>query len=94
MPALSSTHSVVQVSPMWDGSIGGNDTGILSDVLGVTVKSPMRPLLDGGILTSSTRHIQAGQSVPHHVTPAGQSHTYTLQCCIRSSVPRSNLTGV
>ena len=94
MPALSSTHSVVQVSPMWDGSIGGNDTGILSDVLGVTVKSPIRPLLDGGILTSSTRHIQAGQSVPHHVAPAGQSHTYTLQCCIRSSVPRSNLTGV
>ena len=58
-PGALGAHSVVQVSPVWNGSSGGDDVGILSDVLFVTEKPPKRPRLDGGILTSSTRHVQA-----------------------------------
>ena len=57
-PTVFGTHGAVQVSPMWDGSSGRDDSGIFTDVLTFTVPSPSRPWLNGGILTSSTRHIQ------------------------------------
>lgn len=66
---------------MRNSSEGGDEAGILSDVLGFTVLPPVRPLLDGAILTSGTRHIQAEQLMSHHLIRADRSHTYTAQCC-------------
>ena len=68
--------------------MGGNDAGILCDVLGFTVQPPIRPLLDAAILTSCTRHVQAGQLVPRNTLRAGRPLTYTPQCCSCILVPR------
>ena len=55
MLMVPDTHGIVQVSPMWDSSYGGDDVRILSDVCMFTVPPPIGPLLDGGILTPGAR---------------------------------------